>query len=75
MAYIDKGKHESDLFASKSDEVAALIDGTTIQGTVDTNFICPLPVWLSSSASVAEKAPHSMPGWDLPARQRNHPGA
>jgi hypothetical protein len=51
MAYIDKGKHNLDVVASKADEIMPLIDGTTIPGTLASGFICPVPVWLSSYAS------------------------
>lgn len=47
-AYIDKGKHEPEVVASKSDEIMPLIDGTTIPGTGTSYFICPVPIWLSS---------------------------
>ncbi len=50
-AYIDKGKHEPEVVASKSDEIMPLIDGTTIPGTATSYFICPVPMWLSSIRS------------------------
>lgn len=54
-AYIDKGKPDSDVLATESDEIIPLLDGTTIPGTVATSFVCPIPIWLSSARGTAKK--------------------
>jgi hypothetical protein len=48
VAYIDKGKDNSEVLATESDQIMQLIAGTTIPGTVATAFLCPVPIWLSS---------------------------
>jgi hypothetical protein len=54
-AYIDKDKPDSDVLATKSDEIMPLLDGTTIPGTVATSFVCPIPIWLSSERGTTKK--------------------
>ena len=53
-AYIEKGKLNSEVLVTKFDEIMPLIDGTTIPGTVATSFICPVPIWLSSTRGTEE---------------------
>jgi hypothetical protein len=48
MAYTEKGEDNSEVLATKSDQIMQLIAGTTIPGTVATSFICPVAIWLSS---------------------------
>ncbi|MGO9120802.1 MAG: hypothetical protein ACLQPD_24730 [Desulfomonilaceae bacterium] len=74
VAYIDKGKPNSEVLATKSDEIMPLIDGTTIPGTVATSFICPVPMWLSSARGTAENHFNASNPY-LAIRQRDHPDA
>ena len=74
VAYIDKGKPNPEVLATKSEEIMPLIDGTTIPGTVATSFICPVPIWLSSARGTAENH-FNAPNPYLAIRQRDHPDA
>ena len=73
-AYIERGKDNSEVLATQSDEIMPLIDGTTIPGTVATAFICPVPTWLSSVRWKAENR-FNAPNPYLAVRQREHRGA
>jgi hypothetical protein len=70
-AYIERGKLDSEVSATKSDEIIPLIDGTTIPGTVATSFICPVPFWLSSVRWKEENRFNASHAY-LAIRQREH---
>jgi hypothetical protein len=78
MAYIDKGIRKSDVLASKSDQIAPLINETTIPGTVAYSFICPVPTWLFSYGSdrlVIPRTPSRVLAAERPFRSsRSKPG-